>query len=84
MQLAINNVHAPTSCVLRSVLEDSRVVTVGFPHDESRQAAISFYINNKSKCAFLLYEKFNVFSRGSFYLFWYFKIVTFGFTVLSF
>lgn len=37
------------------------MVTVVFPHDESRQAAISFYISNKAKCVFLLYESYNFF-----------------------
>lgn len=82
MQLVINNVYTHTSCVICSVLEDSGMVAVVFPHDESRQAAISFYINIKAKCIFLLYENFNGFSIGSFHLFWYFKIVMFGFTVL--
>lgn len=47
MELEINNTYTRTCCVIHSVLEDSGMITVVFPQDESRQAALSFYINNK-------------------------------------
>lgn len=53
---AISNVDAHTILVVCSVPLDSVV----FPSDESRQAAMSFYVNSKAECNFIVYCNCNV------------------------
>lgn len=66
MQSAISNVDAHTILVMCSVPLDSVV----FPSDESRQAAMSFYVNSKAECSFMVcYENCNVSPTCNFLLF---------------